>query len=353
MPSGLLNALKFKGLFYSALPEQVRNLFLQYRVDFNEAIEFTDEELREMYSRLNKYSVALTKQELRRADFPGDFLMLAEQLALHEYLEVEKLFTVANRRRLADVEFVSELVAALLAGPQDKRDSLDSFYLTYSVWDKKEQTDIETRFLAVIADLDKLFPVEMSLSSTRFRQKSDFYSLMLAIDDLRRAGGRLDGIELQPIQADLRILDDLIAPESFSPDCRDYAIKCVSQANSHASRRWRMEFLKAIMAGTYLKKPPSGDGSKLFYRLATTRDIDLYCPRNGKICGDCGEEIDEQTDNYEEFVIGWPKDSPTFQVDNLSWLHKECIDQSKWHVITDEDADGQLTFSVDKQLGLI
>ena len=71
----------YYGKFFFQLPENIRNDFLQYRIDFNEAIGFSEDEIREAYSRLNKYSVALTKQELRRADFPGDFLDLAEHLA--------------------------------------------------------------------------------------------------------------------------------------------------------------------------------------------------------------------------------------------------------------------------------
>ena len=182
---------EFQGLCFSQLPGEVRSAFLQYRIDFNEAIEFSDEELRETYSRLNKYSVALTKQELRRADFPGEFLKLSESLALLDFFETNKIFTVANRRRSADVEFVSELLAGLLAGPQDKRDALDSFYLSYSSWEQHEKDAINNRFMKVIADLQQIFSDDFPISSTRFRQKADFYSLLLAIDGLRRSGGEI------------------------------------------------------------------------------------------------------------------------------------------------------------------
>ena len=283
---------EFQGLFFSQLPMEVRSAFLQYRIDFNEAIEFSDEELRETYSRLNKYSVALTKQELRRADFPGDFLRLSESFALLDFFESSKIFTVANRRRSADVEFVSELVAGLLAGPQDKRDTLDSFYLSYSSWEQEEKDATNNRFMGVLADLEMIFSGNLPIYSTRFRQKADFYSLLLAVDELRGSGGSIEGLDLDPLREDLKTLDQLIAPESECKDCRDYAIKCVSQANSYSSRRWRMGFLRSVLGGTYLRRPPFGDGAVLFYRISTTDFGGGMCPPPEYECSECDGSID-------------------------------------------------------------
>lgn len=336
---------EFQGKFFSELPEEVRNAFLQYRVDFNEAIEFSDEELRETYSRLNKYSVALTKQELRRADFPGDFLRSAEALALHDYLEEAKIFTVANRRRSADVEFISELLAGLLAGPQDKRDNLDTFYLTYAIWNEEERASVETRFLMVLDDLQHIFSGDLPISSTRFRQKADFYSLMLAIDALKRDGGTIDGVSLQDLREDIRTLDYSIAPESDCRDCRDYAIKCVSQANSQSSRRWRMEFLRAIFSGTYLRQPPRGDAAVLFYRILTTDHGAGYCPPAEFDCAECGNLIASN----EEEIVAWPINLPVFQLNNAWRIHRQCVNPEKWFAVTSDDTDKALTFVRDEQ----
>ncbi|WP_207787846.1 DUF262 domain-containing protein [Candidatus Thiosymbion oneisti] len=70
---------------FSELDQATQDRFLSYQIDFNEAIKPTDEEVREVYARVNKYTVPLNKQELRRADFPGDFLPVAEELAVNEY----------------------------------------------------------------------------------------------------------------------------------------------------------------------------------------------------------------------------------------------------------------------------
>ena len=329
-----------KGSYFSQLPEDVRNEFLQYRIDFNEAIGFSDDELRETYSRLNKYAVPLTKQELRRADYPGAFLEMAEELAAHDFLEAARIFSVANRRRFADVEFVSELLAGLISGPQEKRDSLDIFYLKYTVWNQAEADQVKRRFLACIQDLEILFPADRPIASTRYKQKSDFYSLLLAVDELRAEGGSLEAVDVEQLRMDLRMLHFLIEPESAAPDCRDYAIKCVSQANTYGSRRWRMDFLKAILGGTYLRRPPSGDGAVLYYRLATGNH-GPFGPPTVNECGICNGEVARE----KSLQIGWRRDGEVFQIHKARYIHPECVDLSKWHVISTPASDDSLTFT--------
>ena len=113
----------------------------------------TDKEIREVYARVNKYTVPLTKQELRRADFPGDFLDISEELALNNYFDDIGIFTPANRRRYGDVEYVSELLAAMIDGIQDKKNTLDNFYIKFAEWDESNKMEILNRFTGVLREL--------------------------------------------------------------------------------------------------------------------------------------------------------------------------------------------------------
>jgi hypothetical protein len=336
---------EFTGRTFSQLPSEVQAAVLQYRIDFNEAMEFSDEELRETYLRLNKYSIALTKQELRRADFPGRFLALSEQFASLDYLEECKIFTIANRRRLADVEFVSEVLVGLIAGPQDKKDSLDGFYLKYAVWEKSDEDAIHGRFMAAMNDLARIFSAEFHLSTTRYRQKADFYSLVLAIDELRRFGGALEDVPLGELQSDLRVLDQVIEPEADARDCRAYAIRCVSQANAIASRRWRQGFLRSVLAGTYLRAKPVGDAARLFSRLLedwdNDRDLAYGCPPPNWVCPVCKVDIESGRDEY---LIGWYVDSRTFQMSNALRIHVDCVEKGSFALLTREGTQNEPEF---------
>jgi hypothetical protein len=181
------------GKCFKELPQQIQNQILSYRIDFNEFENYTDKEMREIYNRVNKYTVALNKQELRRADFPGKFLELSEELAVLDYFDDAKIFTPANRRRLGDVEYISELLAILLKGAQDKKESLDNFYIDYSAWNDKKRNSCREDFIHVLDDIQKIFPENsFPIKATRFRQKSDFYSLFAAIREFRDPRGLSD-----------------------------------------------------------------------------------------------------------------------------------------------------------------
>lgn len=338
------------GKHFSELPAPVQAAVLQYRIDFNEAIEFTDEELRETYLRLNKYAVALTKQELRRADFPGSFLTLSEQLASLDYLEESRIFSIANRRRLADVEFISELLAGLIDGPQDKKDTLDNFYLSYANWDPIKEESIKNRFLSVIDDLKKIFQVNLKLPDTRFKQKADFYSLFLAIDELKQLGGSLIDTSMNYLREDLELLDQLIEPESSTRDLRAYAIRCVSQANTIGSRRWRQGFWRSILSGTYQKRPPDGEAAILVGRLFEDFDDDsasiFECPPPNWSCPVCEIEIESGRDNFR---VGWLKNEKVFQISNAIHVHEQCLEKEDIYSLSQENLNREPEFPKNPQ----
>jgi len=338
---------EYAGKRFSQLPSDTTKQFLQYSIDFNEALDFTDADLREVYSRVNKYTFALTKQELRRADFPGDYLDASDRYAIHQYLQDIKLFTVANRRRQSDVEYTSELIAGLIDGPQDKKQSLDSFYQDYASWDADHRRRIEIRFDRVLSDMQCIFAQDkLPQVKTRFRQKADFYALCLAIDQLAASGHSLEGKDMQYLRQDLQYLDDGISPSSSIDLFREYAIRCVSDANSAASRIWRVQFLNEILSGTYKGEPPTGQAADRFISLAQ----DLFMSDDGICepptfqCPYCEQSESHTSSSY----LAWPEEAIQFQLSNSQFVHAECHEREngRWVVPKAASPDQiQLDFS--------
>jgi len=81
---------EFEGYKFSDLPQDKKDHIYQYNIDINEIFNPSDEEIRDLYARVNKYTVQLNKQELRRADFPGNFIKLAEDLSNIEFLKMRR-----------------------------------------------------------------------------------------------------------------------------------------------------------------------------------------------------------------------------------------------------------------------
>jgi len=327
---------EYEGKYFKDLPNNVKTDFLSYSIDFNEISGVSDEDLREVYSRVNKYTFALNKQELRRADFPGDFLDLAEKLALNEYLESARIFTTANRRRFGDVEFISELLAGLIAGAQDKKQTLDDFYQKYAVWDNDKLDSIRKRFLSVLEDIERLFSFkDKGIAETRFRQKADFYSLFLAIDSLHQDGNVLGDKDLHYLQEDIYCLDYNVEPHSEVEAFREYATRCLSDANSKSSRFWRQNFIKKILIGTYKNIPPityKNEHSFASILIDLTFNNTLMCPPVGHTCPICGIDIEYQHESLKDWVLIWSKDSKVFQLSNAEWVHAKCYEKGSCYV---------------------
>jgi hypothetical protein len=319
------------GRTFSELPPEVQEEFLSYKIDVNEIRNAPKDVVRDIYLRVNKYTVALNRQELRRADYPGEFLSLAEDLAQTPFFEDSKIFTVANSKRMGDVEYVSELIALLIGGIQEKREALDDFYLKYMTWDKVEKEIVKKRFLEATTDIQNIWdtPIEHGhmFSEMRFRQKADFYGLFAAIDECRRDGGSIDGKPLTHLKEDFELLDVNTEPESQAAILRKYAIQCVSQANTAYSRGWRKDFLKLILQGSYTAKPPNINGVALFHSLLWDLKSGDVCPTMPCICPICADDSDDY--RPEHMFLTWKKDSAVFQLSNSVFVHNACAEKAR------------------------
>lgn len=138
-----------------------------------------EEEMRDIFKRINRYNMALNKQELRHATYWGEFISSMEGLSEHEFWVTSGVFSANDFRRMLDVEFISELAIAVLHGPQNKKASLDRWYKTYEE-EFEDRAEIEQLFERVLGELASLLP---DIKSTRWRRTSDFYTLFTLYAD--------------------------------------------------------------------------------------------------------------------------------------------------------------------------
>ncbi|MDR7308220.1 DUF262 domain-containing protein [Rhodoferax saidenbachensis] len=323
---------EFVGKRFSELHQNVQEEVLSYDIDFNEAKGLSDDELREVYSRINKYFVALNKQELRRADYPGDFLDVADDLANLEFFDDCGIFTATARRRSLDVEYVSELLAGLLMGITDRKDAIDVCCKEYRHWEHEAKRAVFVEFTNVLSDIEKLFSSGVQIKKTRWKQKADFYSLFFAIRSLRGEGLVLPD-DLTQLRGDLSILNQGIAPTSDVPIFSKYAVYCVSQANSASSRNWRTYFLTAILRGTYAGTIANLDQRQIVMEIASdirfavdsNADGDGCPPVNEFVCPACG--VRESSADLAASVLFWEQGTRAFQISNAKWAHASCLEK--------------------------
>lgn len=109
------------GLEFEELTPAQRKKLFEYSFVVRQLPDMPDEEIRAIFQRINRNTVTLNPQELRHATYWGPFIKLMEELADAEQWEAFAIFSANDRRRMMDIEFISELTIAHLNGPQNKK----------------------------------------------------------------------------------------------------------------------------------------------------------------------------------------------------------------------------------------
>ena len=165
------------GKSFAQLSDDERSEILHFGFSSEIFKGISDQQVLDVFCRLNMNGVPLNKQELRNGRFFGLFKQSSWKLAL-DYLEFwrrNKIFTEMAIARMLEVELTSELLIASHRGMQDGKTSMNEFY---EKWEDEypERTKSEMRFDETMATLTETFP-DNFLAGTEFRRAPMFYTL--------------------------------------------------------------------------------------------------------------------------------------------------------------------------------
>jgi hypothetical protein len=241
---------RWRGLRFDDLSPDEKQTVFGYKFVVRVLPHMADEELRMIFARLNRNVVALNQQELRNAVYWGPFIRSIQEMADEDpFWADSRIFSANDHRRMIDHEFISELVIAHLHGSQNKKDKLEYYYQLYEQeFDARDATVAD--FRSTTGEIAQLLP---DLARTRWRKKSDFYTLFLTLIEIA---------DQFPLPRDRRTLladrivafgesvDSLIRLEEEDwdnpdPNAARYTRAVSRAASDKASRIGRAEALKA------------------------------------------------------------------------------------------------------------
>jgi Protein of unknown function DUF262 len=243
------------GLSFEDLGAPDRKKVFEYNFVVRLLPEMPDEEVRTIFQRLNRNTTVLNAQELRHATYWGPFIKLMEDISDLEFWSDAGLFSANDRRRMLDVEFISELAVAVLNGLQNKKKQLEEFYQQYET-SFEDAEKLRSLFLQVLGEIGQILP---NIAKTRWRKKSDFYTLFVTLAQYSRH---------LPLSAEKRVLasyalvslgsavDEAIRkqPDSdveISPQVADYMKYVERAASDLGSRSERERVLKQVLADVF------------------------------------------------------------------------------------------------------
>lgn len=248
-------AKKWRGLLFDDLsPDEKKTIFGYKFVVRILPPELIEEEIRRIFARINKNVVALTDQELRNATYWGPFIKAIQLMGDEDPFWAEcGVFSANDHRRMNDHEFISELAVAYLHGPQNKKDRLDHYYLLYEE-EFERRDELVAVFRTVTTEISRILP---RLVGTRWRKKSDFYTLFLEIsarqDELPFDRDRLSDISARVQEFGERV-DSLLKLEEaewsqHDPNVVMYARSVARAATDRANRIARSQALSQFIFG--------------------------------------------------------------------------------------------------------
>jgi len=126
---------KFAGMRFRDLSEEAQQTFVSYQIEHSTILSATRSELLEMFRRMNAYTAPLKEAEKRHSTYQGQFKWFIAHATEHlwsDLLEAFEILTEKQIARMADAEFVSDMVVVLESGIQTKRNaSIDKLYKEY------------------------------------------------------------------------------------------------------------------------------------------------------------------------------------------------------------------------------
>jgi hypothetical protein len=167
------------GQTLSQLEPDIQQRFLDYQLSFDVLVGASEDEIRQLFRRINSYTVPLNPQEIRHATHQGEFKWFIVRQT-EQYAQVFKdmgVFSESQLARMQDGEFLTAIAAALESGIKTASPTrLDGVYSTHD----GEFTDgaaVATRFEVTMDQFVEWRP----LHGTRLMKPYNFYSLFLAV----------------------------------------------------------------------------------------------------------------------------------------------------------------------------
>lgn len=209
---------KYGGYYFSQLnniDDNIQSQILNYELAVDLLVNLPDNEILDIFSRLNSYSVILNEQEKIHASHFSEFKIVVDRIAhkFNEFWLENKLLTNSKILRMEDTTLVSDLVIAMLEGIQSKK-QIKLFYNKYERNFSYNIKDIEDRFDRTIYLIKDVF--NEGLRNTQFSRIHLFYTLFTSfyhteygLEDFSLESKKMDPSKFERIKLNLVGLNEI------------------------------------------------------------------------------------------------------------------------------------------------
>ena len=209
------------------------------------------EKIVQMFLRLNSGNMTLNPQELRNAEFEGEFMLLASELAELPFWDENNLFGLADRRRMKDITFISNLLTFMKLGIDEEITSknINRIYELFNEEYPNKDKDKEI-FIKITNEINKI--IDSSISRKSFLNgKVHLYSFFTFIYSIIISDKVLTDIQTEKYRSFIDNYEsELFLSEHFEKhmsSIMEYKSKSKEGTNQKLNRIIRFETLTRIL----------------------------------------------------------------------------------------------------------
>lgn len=229
---------------YSSLSKEEKEAFLNYDVAVRDLGSVTNEEIIEVFRRINSTKYSLNEVEINNAIYAGELMRLAGAFSEHEFFDAHKVFRATDIKRMGDVRFLLQVIITMMAG-YFNRDELFEEYLSKYNDGFPQRDEIADRLISCMAYID-----ECGFSSkSRIWKKSDLFTALIQIDmalghrALPEPSAAVERIQMFYARVDEEGIESPDVPVSI------YARASIQASNDRLNRIRRGIIFEAVLDG--------------------------------------------------------------------------------------------------------
>lgn len=230
---------------YAALLDDGKQRFLDYEVVVRDLGRLPDEEVQDVFYRMNSTNYSLNAMEVNNARFNGALKQYAEQVSELQFFEEHRVFTTVDVRRMNDVRWALTLVITLMSGYFNRDSQHEAFLRRYND-DLPDRDGLDRKLRATMTLVERLDLGDRS----RAWQKGDLLTLLVELfkgnPELVKDEERL-GEDLRGFYASVDAVSDGVAPDAWTSEATGYHDAVMSGSNERARRLRRAEAVDAVL----------------------------------------------------------------------------------------------------------
>ncbi|MEM8561566.1 MAG: DUF262 domain-containing protein [Pseudomonadota bacterium] len=234
---------KYGGKRFAELSRDIQHKIENYELIVEEVSGYSKDDIKDVFSRMNRFRVERSQAELARCRTTGAFYAHIQTLCELEFWQTQKRYNSANS---ADVlsRLGADLTVLLIEGPQDRSPAVPLYYAHYSE-EFSEGEEIRSRLEAYLNWISEALP---DFSDTRFANDAELYSLLGALDTVSEQGKKLKALSAKRAGKHLRNLQSKTHLDKPTKQAARYAAAADKCQHELTPRMARIQIISAIIS---------------------------------------------------------------------------------------------------------